>query len=202
MKRLLLLIIFIAQFTNAQDVTIRTNVGFAGYGNPFDGYYFSFDVGIPIVKGVSVAPTFTFATNYDYKRIDYSKSFPGLTSPSEETINSTNNRGGKMSGLFEVYCLINPLQFLKNRKFSRHEFAIGAGYGMSVYNHNYYQFDVIDNTNTISVLNKSGIRSSFSVKAFYNYYFRHYFVGINIGAIDFINGEGVSLLGIQFGIKL
>ena len=37
----LLIVAFTSFQVDAQDVKLRSNIGFAGYANPFDGYFFS-----------------------------------------------------------------------------------------------------------------------------------------------------------------
>jgi hypothetical protein len=67
MKKILFILLLVSQLGFSQN-TIRFSSGFAGYGNPFDGYYFSSDIGFDIIKGIQIAPTFTFETSSLKKR--------------------------------------------------------------------------------------------------------------------------------------
>jgi hypothetical protein len=51
---------------------IRTNLGVTSGSNTIDGYYFSFDIGIPIFKAFQLAPTFTYADMLPNTYFDYS----------------------------------------------------------------------------------------------------------------------------------
>ncbi len=191
-KLILLLTLAINSLIFAQE--IRTSIGFAGYGNPFDGLYFSFDYGIPVYNGIEIAPTFTFNTNMKYSRIKY---YRNDYDNENYIIDKKLNSGGKISGLFELYLLINPIKLIHNN--SKQDLYLGVGYGYSFYNHNYYNFD--ENNKFIGVLNDSGIRNSLSTRIFYNYHIKKLFVGINFGLVDLLD-EGNSILGVQFGTKL
>ena len=176
--------------------TIRLNTGFAGYSNPFDGYYFSSDIGFKIVKGIQIAPTFTFVTSSIKKQqIEYYKN---EIDNEEYIINKSKNTGNKSAGLIELYLIINPLKYFKNKKINSIDFGIGAGYGYSIYSDNYYNYS---NRNFIGMIHKSGVRNSYSFKIFYNYHLKSYALGIIIGATDLYD-DGVSIFGIQLSKTL
>ena len=106
-----------------------------------------------------------------------------------------------MAGLFELELLVKPFTYFMNKKISSIDFGLGAGYGFSVYSNNYYNYRNINSTDTfIGVISENGIRQSMSIRLYYNYHFKKYYVGISAGAHDFIEGEGVSTIGLQFGI--
>jgi len=199
-KILIILFAFTLQTTIAQDISIRTSAGFAGYGTPFDGVYFSFDVGFPIIDGVEIAPTFTFASNFENHKVKY---YWNDINPKQYIINDNKNSGGKLSGLFELYLVLNPFKLFPKKQISKTDFGMGFGYGLSYYSHNYYNYNSPNgNHDFVGIMSETGIRKSASVKLFYNYHFKKYFIGINLGAIDLIHGEGQSLLGLQFGARL
>jgi len=190
-KFILLFLLAMNSVTFAQE--IRTSVGFAGYGNPFDGLYFSFDYGIPVYNGIEIAPTFTFNTNMKYSRIQY---YANDYDNENYIIDKNHNSGGRISGLFELYLLINPIKLINSK--TKQDLYLGVGYGYSFYTHNYYNYY---NNQFIGVRNDSGIRNSLSTRIFYNYHFKKMFVGINFGAVDLLD-DGNSILGIQIGKKL
>ena len=196
-KILLIILLLSSNFIIAQQ--IRINAGFAGYGNPFDGLYASFDVGIPIYKGIELAPTFTFNTNIKHDKIEYYQN-----DYNNETIyvNKNNSIGGRTSSLFELYLLINPVKLIK--KNTKVDLALGVGYGFNIYSSTLYNFDPENNYTLIGIHNKSGICESLSYKIFYNYHFKKMFIGVIFGIVDTlaIAGDGNSILGIQFGKNL
>jgi len=197
MKKILFILLFASQLSFSQN-SIRLSSGFAGYGNPFDGYYFSSDIGFNILKGVQIAPTFTFVTSSLKKQqIEYYKND---ISGKEYIVNKNKYSGSKSAGLIEMYLLINPFKYLKNKKMNSVDFGIGAGYGMSIYSDNYYNYNE-QSGNFVGIIHKNGIRNSYSFKVFYNYHIKTYALGIVFGATDLYD-EGVSILGIQLSKKL
>jgi len=192
MKRIFFILFLVSQLSFSQS-TIRLSTGFAGYGNPFDGYYFSSDLGFDVLKGIQIAPTFTFET-YSLKKQQiyyYKNDIDGK----EYIINKHKNSAEKTAGLIEMYVLINPFKYFKNKKTNAIDFGIGAGYGLSAYSDNYYNYDNASG-NFVGIIHKSGVRNSLSFKVFYNYHFKRYALGIIFGATDLLD-EGVSIFGIQ-----
>ncbi|MBE0651884.1 MAG: hypothetical protein IH595_13730 [Bacteroidales bacterium] len=197
-NKLLLLLLFIPNVFYAQDVSIGTSVGFAGYGSPVDGYYFSFNVGVPIIKGIEVSPNFTFVSNLKNKPIEY---YWNSIDGEQYIINTEKAHGNDMAGLIELDLIVKPFAYFRNKKISSIDFGMGAGYGFSVYSDNYYNYRDINATSQfVGTISKNGVRSSASVRLYYNYHFKKYYVGITAGMHDFIEGEGVSTIGLQFGI--
>ncbi|MBN2638333.1 MAG: hypothetical protein JXR65_04530 [Bacteroidales bacterium] len=69
-----------------------------------------------------------------------------------------------------------------------------------MYSDNYYNYRNENNSDEfIGVISKNGVRQSMSVKLYYNYHFKKYYVGISAGVHDLFD-EGVSTIGLQFGI--
>ena len=194
-----ILFVLYNQTIHAQDsLSVRVNTGFAGYANPFDGCYFSFDVGIPIVKGIEIAPTFTFETDLDYNRIKY---YNNNWQDEQYIINDTKNSGGNMTGLIELYLFIKPLVYFKSKKLTQTDFGIGTGYGLSFYTNYYYNYER-DNRDFRGVIIQSGIGQSFSAKTYYNYHIKNYFVGVVFGVNSFYYNDPISTFGLQFGLEL
>lgn len=203
MKYFILFIVLISSnLTYSQDTSLTTGAGFAGYGNPFDGYYFSSNINFPIIKGVDLSPSFIFlSNNTNYNKVTY---YWNTFNDEQYIINENKSSGNKSSGLFELFLIIKPLKYIKNDKISEIDFGIGTGYGLSIYSEIYYNYnDLYPDNGLIGVISKNGIRQSMSLKSYYNYYIKKYYLGISIGLHDFIDdGEGISTVGIQFGIKL
>jgi hypothetical protein len=203
MKYLFLFISIITSIiTYSQDISINTSAGFAVYGNPFDGYYFSSNISFPIIKGVDISPSFMFmSNNTNYNKVTY---YWNTIHEEQYIINDEKSNGSDSSGLFELFLIIKPLKYIKNDKISKIDFGIGTGYGISIYSEIHYNYnDLYPNDGLVGVISKNGIRQSMSIKSYYNYHIKKYHLGISIGLHDFIDsGEGASTVGIQFGIKL
>jgi len=192
MKKLVLILLLIPGVFYAQDISITTSAGFAGYGNPVDGYYVSFNLATPIIKGIDIAPNFTFMSNAKYNNMNY---YWHKTNE-HFIIYENRTKGSKMATLMEMHVVLKPFQLINSK--STIDMGISTGYGISIYSENYYNFKV---DQLIGVILKNGIRNSLSVRLFYNYHFsKNYFIGISAGAHDFIRGEGASTIGVQFGI--
>ncbi len=197
MKKIFFITLLISQLTFSQN-TIRLNTGFAGYGNPFDGYYFSTDIGFEILNGIQIAPTFTFETSSLKKQqIEYYKND---IDGKEYFINKNRNNGEKSAGLIEIYLLVNPFKYFKNKKINSIDFGIGAGYGYSIYSDNYYNYSN-PSGDFIGIIHKSGVRNSYSFKIFYNYHIKSYALGVIFGATD-LHDDGVSIFGFQLSKML
>jgi len=198
--KIITLIFFIVsnQTIKAQDsLYVRVNTGFAGYFTPVDGYYFSFDLGIPVVKGIEIAPTFTFETNQNFKEIDF---YLNNWENTQDIENEKKINSGQISGLVELYVFVKPLTYIKNKKITQTDFGIGVGYGFTFYSKNNYFFE--ENGNLISVKNQSGRGKSFSAKTYYNYHIKNYFIGLVFGINSFYFDDPISTFGLQFGVKL
>ena len=189
--------LLVSQLSFSQN-TIRLSTGFAGYGNPFDGFYFSSDIGFKIFKGVQIAPTFTFETSsLKNQQIKY---YSNEIDGEEYIINKNKNSGEKSAGLIELYLLINPFKYSKNKKINSIDFGIGAGYGYSIYSDNYYNYSN-QSGDFVGITHKSGVRNSYSFKIFYNYHIKTYALGVIFAATDLYD-EGTSILGIQLSKTL
>ena len=197
MKQLFFIMLLVSQLGFSQN-TIRLNTGFAGYGTPIDGYYFSSDIGFEILKGIQIAPTFTFETSsLKNQQIKYYKN---KIDGEEYIINKNKNSGEKSAGLIEQYLLINPFKYFKNKKINSIDFGIGAGYGYSIYSDNYYNYSN-QSGDFVGIIHKSGVRNSYSFKIFYNYHIKTYALGVIFGVTDLYD-EGTSILGIQLSKTL
>lgn len=203
MKNILLFILIVTSVLSySQDISITTSAGFAGYGDPFEGYYFSSDISFPILKGVAVAPSFIFmSNNKNFNKVTY---YWNTIHDEQYIINDKKSNGNKSSSLFELFLIIKPLKYIKNDKISEIDFSIGAGYGLSIYSEIYYNYnDLYPDDGLVGIISKNGIRQSMSLKSDYNYHIKKCYLGISFGLHDFIDGgEGATTVGIQFGIKL
>jgi len=188
MKQIAYLFLFIPILTFAQS--LNSSLGFAGFGDPVDGYYFSFDISFPISKSFEVAPTFTFASNTDF---DHGKFFYRTIDGLLKEEDLENNRGRQV-GTAEMFIYFKPLMLFHKDI----DFKIGSGFGVS--NHT-YSFYVVDEEGNITLGSEYGLNYSFSLRIIYNYHIKNYYFGVVVGASDLIS-YGNSLIGMQFGISL
>ncbi len=195
-KQFIIIFLLIGKITFAQDFSIDINTGFAGFGNPFDGYYLSSSLKLPVFKGCQLSPRFMFVSNMNNNNIKYY--FNKRDNVQSILFTKKINNVSETASLLELFIFLKPFEFFKNKKTSTIDLGIGAGYGFSIYAQHYYS---VSNDDIMSVIIENGIRKSFSVSMYYNYHFKKFYLGINIGANDFFQGEGVSNIGLQIGIN-
>lgn len=196
--------LIIANTAISQNLRLNTNVGFAGYGHPFDGYFFAFDVAIPVCKFIEIDTTFSFHSNItdgynDYSwREGYYDDFGSWIKPSftESTISETTS--GVMAGDMMLYLNIKPFQLFKREKLNKIDIGIGVGYGLKVFQKYYYNFE--DNT-VVSIRSEAGILSTLGIKIFYNYHFKNCYLGTMIGVADVLD-DAPSIISLQFGVVI
>ena len=56
------MILAFSSVNGQQKWSLRSNAGIASGSNIVDGYYFSFDIGIPLMKSLEISPTFSNAS--------------------------------------------------------------------------------------------------------------------------------------------
>ena len=120
--------------------SIRSNGGFSSGGSAeghrwVEGYYFSFDVGVPLFRGFEIAPTFTYATmlpniNMDMKWLEAEEK-PSIII-SESNPRKTREFGENLSSV-SILLLFKPFDYIKNEKFKRHQIILGGGYSYTSY---------------------------------------------------------------------
>ena len=213
MKQTILLItLFVTiPFTTAfsQDWSLRANAGVTANAHFADGYYFSFDVGIPINHFIQVAPTFSFAsvgtTGFTWNSIsvydDGTKSL-GTGTPVGGPERTRENKD--LMGSINLLVLINPFNMISgNREKIKHEFLIGGGYGYKTYvqTNTLYSIDGQD-YELISTGTKtnSGFEPYF-FKMMYNYNITEDLLSGIVVGIDGYDGEGTFNAGLQFGVR-
>lgn len=183
--------------------SIKTSAGIASAYSVVDGYYFSFDVGIPLLKYIQLSPTFscismvpntymyTAWTNM-YENID--NGVP-LNGPRQE------REFGETYDAISLLLIFKPFALIRNEKFRKHELIIGAG--LSYFSH------IRVNTNYEITEDNYEITSFFleSDKGFAPYYGKigysylindKFSIGLMVG-IDGVGAEGVLTAGLQLG---
>ncbi len=192
--------LFICASVNAQQKwSLRTNTGIASGRQAIDGYYFSFDVGMPINSFFEIAPTFSSASmlpssNYYFwtKTFGYNE----FSTPTDQ------NEVGE--SLHSVSLLLNfkPFAFFKG-KWQKHELIIGTGISYNSYAVIKKAFDLTGNDfelNHISAEMNNKFEPYYC-KINYNYLFReNLFTGL-VAGINGFDSEAELLIGLQFGVK-
>ncbi len=182
--------------------SLRTNGGFAASSSA-NGYYFSFDIGIPIIKSVELAPTFTYSNRTPNTLItDFwvkSNGNYGLTSSEP---NHTIEYGENSSSI-SLILFFKPFDLLKSEKLKKHELLIGTGLSYSsftIFNEQYNFNGSVVELVAMQVASKNEF-VPYYCKLEYNYLFKkNLFAGLVFSANAF-NGEAEILTGLQFGVK-
>ena len=177
-------------------VTLSTYAGAAGFGSPIDGYFFSFDIEIPVVKGIGIAPTFTNCSNIKHREVFYNWI---INEGIETSIEPNEKISGNILSTYELYILLHPLKLIYNSsKKSNKDFGLGIGYGIKSFEHHVFSF--IDDEIS-GVQEEFGIRHNLSTKIYYNQHYKKYFIGIVLGIID-LSSDANSIIGFQFGANI
>jgi len=187
----LLFLLFTTTITHAQS--INTSLGIAGFGSPFDGYYFSFDYEKKLSKIISIAPTFSFISNTKFKNGDF------LYKSESNLIKYDNlkNNFARQAGLAELFLYVHPLSIFKKVNLEKNDIKIGFGYGISSHTFIFFRKDKDGN---ITMGSTYGIFASYSSRLSYNYYFNNYFCGFTLGLTD-LKAYGTSLIGVNLGVR-
>lgn len=193
-KKYLILFLFIGVFTAngiSQGIDIRTSAGFGGYGNPMDGFYYSFDIGFKVLNGVQVAPTFTSSFIVRHSSVIKYRwsSWVGST-----TKNFSKGKNGELSNNYDLFVIFNPFKWTKNTKYNDIDFGIGVGLGFQTFSS--YSYSFIDEEMS-GIVHIAGTKFNKSARIFYNYHYDKYFIGVVFGGC-----ESNSILGFQFGVSI
>jgi hypothetical protein len=196
---------FAISSSNGQNKwSLRTNAGIASGSSIVDGYYFSFDIGIPLTKYLEIAPTFSNATmlpnTFIYNDwnlstgISYGVNIGGPRQEQEygENLSSTS-----------LLLLFKPFDLMKNEKLEKHELIIGTGISYNSYTMISSRYEISGNDYELTDFSVKSNRDfePYYLKLNYNYLFKeNLFLGFVAGFNGF-DGEAEFLAGFQFGIK-
>jgi len=196
-------------FGQQKKWSMRGNVGLSSGGNAYghrwlEGYYFSFDVGVPLFRGFEVAPTFAYASMLPNIYINNE-----WTSVDGIRVNGAQSREKKKSELAEnmsalsLLLHIKPFDYIKNEKFLRHQVILGGGISYVSYMMTRCEFQYTNSKNL--VINHNEVNRSFQPyygKVAYNFMLKN---DLMIGAVGSFHGikkkEAQFLLGFQFGVR-
>lgn len=193
------LILFFCFFLNAnviysQEFTLKASAGFAGVGSPFDGYYFSCDIGVPVTRGIEIAPTFTSCSDITHSEIYYN--WDSYTNEVKTNINDFSD--GYLASYYELFVLAKPLKWIDKPKSNKFDLGIGVGYGLKSFV--VYNYSFIDDKLS-GIIEKKGIRQNFSARGFINVNYEKYLLGLVLGAQD-LSDEANSILGLQICVRI
>lgn len=187
-----------------QDWAIRTNAGIASKAQFADGYYFSFDVGIPITRYLQIAPTFSFASINANKFISNSFTIDKGAIMFEEPLVGPGRgyESQDLVGSVSVLVLLNPLKLFHEHE-SKHEIWVGTGYGYKSYTQVRSSYEIGDQgQNRRSYNTKANSAwSPYTLKLMYNYAFHENLFGGLVIGMDGYDGEAVTNTGLQFGVR-
>jgi len=188
MKHIIYSILFIPLMINAQS--INSSIGIAGFNNPINGYYFSFDIAFPISKSIEIAPTFSYYSNITFKSGEfYYRSVDQLLRQKE-----INDNSGEQVGTAELFIYFKPLVLFHKKT----DLKLGAGFGIGNHTKSFYRTDTNDN---ITAGSEYGLNTSYAARVIYNYHIHNYYFGIVMGIDAYMSGSN-SLMGLQFGISM
>lgn len=183
---------------------VRASIGTASGIDAVDGFYYSFDIGIPILKSIEIAPTFNFFSTIPSNHIDNSWNV-NFSEPlsSFEGKQIFTQYSGDVMGSVNLVLLFKPLALFNNPALVKHELAFGTGIGLKSYAtvHSAYEKNGANYELTgFSSESNLSIEPYFG-KVFYNYHFTDkYFAGL-VASLDGFDGEAVALFGIQVGLN-
>lgn len=185
----------------AQQLQVSASVGFAGLGNPIDGIFTAGNVAVPTgIKGVSLNPSFSFAVNHlGQGTFTYYKNPKDLI---ESASFDNNPQRGRVSGDIVLFININPFKWFNSDKLKCIDMGMGVAYGVQAYNHSTYAGVLLaSGTSVYEVQTFGGVDATYALKAYYNYHFDKYFVGLQLG-VRSLKHEPFSTMGLQFGLQM
>jgi hypothetical protein len=188
--------------------SIRGNAGLSSGGNAeghrwLEGYYFSFDVGVPLFRGFEVAPTFGYASMLPKTHLDNA----WTSVDNELRVNGGKPKkkseyGENMSSI-SLLLQFKPFDYIKSEKFKRHQVTLGGGYSFVSYTMVRAEFDKKDSKD-LNIMHYESNRSflPYYGKIGYNYFLkRDTMIGL-VGSLQGIKKkEAQFLLGFQFGVR-
>ena len=213
MKKRIFLIVCALAFTSVtysqlKNWSIRANAGLSSGGSAeghrwLEGYYFSYDVGIPLFKGFEVAPTFGYASMLPGIHINNEWTLPD----GGASINGSNSKKkshyGENMGFLSLLLHVKPFDYIKNEKFLRHQVILGGGISYVSYTMVSAEYRAAD-TKTTDIMAYESRRSfqPYYGKVGYNFFLKN---DLMIGMVGSWQGikkkEAQFLLGFQFGIR-
>lgn len=198
-------ILAIGTIYGQKNWSLRVNAGIASGSSVVDGYYFSFDFGIPLTKSLEISPAFSNASmvpnTFIYNSWNSTNPIPSYGVPNGGPRQEQEN-GENLSSI-SLLLLFKPFDLIKNEKISKHELIIGAGYSFNSYTMISSQYEIIG---SFYELTEFSIKSNrkfepYYCKLGYNYLFKEKLLIGFVAGLNGFDGETELLTGLQFGIK-
>jgi len=208
MKRIIKIIItiqFVFLFANysfaQKQYSLSTSVGFAGAYKIVEGYNFGFDIVIPILKSIEIAPTFNYISispNKSLRIIKYSHDFPEPSIITDD-IEKANYQTSLGSASLLIY--FKPFDLVKKTGYRKSELGIGTGFGMKSGYMIRLQTD--ENGDVWAYQADTGFKAlPFLLKVYYNYQItEEVFIGVNAGIDEGFYSTGGVFFALQFGVN-
>ena len=171
---MLLSILFAFNAANAQQQwSLRTNAGIASGSGIVDGYYFSFDLGFPLIKSLDISPAFSNASMLPNKFI-YNEwnTTTGVSSVVETHVPKKEQEYGENLSSISLLLLFKPFELMKKENLRKHELLIGSGISYNSYTMISSRYDIIGDDYTITNFSAKSNRSfePYYLKLNYNYF--------------------------------
>lgn len=206
---LLIVSAFLISITNAQNkYSLRTSVGTTSLISPVGGYFFSFDIGIPIIKGFEITPTFTSGSSLPNTR------FENNWTKHNDSISETSIRipidgprqeieKGTSFSAFSLLLNFRPFDLSDKEKKKRHELLMGIGISYTSYASVRTEYEINGSDYEMVSLTASSERGLdlYIFKLSYSYLIKENVALGGTASFFGLDGEAVGLLGLQFGVK-
>ena len=184
--------------------SLRANAGIASGVKIVDGYYFSFDMGIPLLKFLEIAPTFSSASmipnTFFSGSWNSTSQLPSYAVPIGGP-RQDQEYGDNLSSI-SLLLQFKPFELLKNEKLKKHEIIIGAGISYNSYTKVSIQYEINGNDYELTRFSVKSNRAfePYYGKLSYNYLFKENLFGGFVASLNGFDGEAEFLAGLQFGI--
>ena len=199
-----MIVAFNATVNGQEKWNLRVNAGVASGAQIVDGYYFSFDMGIPIMKSLEISPTFSNASMLPNTFIynDWSRTAGASYGVEPEGPRQEQEYGENLSSV-SLLLLFKPFDLMRNEKLKNHEFIIGTGISYNSYTMIQSRFEIDEGDYQLTHFSVKSNRDfePYYIKLNYNYLFReNHFLGF-VASLNGFDGEAELLAGLQYGIK-
>jgi hypothetical protein len=205
---ILFLILFMALNldVNAQSdgIAIRVSAGPTSHTKLLDGYFYSFDVGVPFLKYFEIAPTFTGSSVAPAKYIGFSYRDHGTDITNSGSSAPKVDAGGTIQAdIYHSAGLVLYIKPLKAIDSKRHELLAGVGMAYESYTRTYAWFAEQSEGGEMISFNQKMVTGFAPIYArlSYNYYFKEKAsIGLVASVHDY-DGDGGLFCGVQLGCR-
>ena len=203
---LLLFAIFMAGATFSQQKwNLKANAGATSGSSAIDGYYFSFDLGIPISRSFELAPTFTSANmlpnTFIYNSWNRATDVANYAVPSGGP--RQEQEYGDLLSSVALLLIYKPMILYDSNHQIKQELYLGTGLSYNSYtmvSSRYYISETNYRMDAFSVKSNQSLEIYY-LKVGYNYFLnKNLFLGF-VASLPGYDGEAELLAGFQFGVR-